>query len=273
MNKLTIDNYDLSGKRVFIRVDFNVPLNAKGGVREDTRIRRAVPTIQAVIDKGGRVILASHMGRPKGKVMPELSMKPAAERLAELLDKPVKLAPDCIGPEVVAMSHALQAGEVMMLENVRFHAGETSNDPELAKGFAELADVVVNDAFGTAHRAHASNVGISSLVQPALAGRLMASEINYFNRAMTAPERPVTAILGGSKVSTKISVIEALLDKVDKIIIGGGMAFSFIKAQGGSVGDSLVETEMLDVAKRALSQAKAKGVELLLPVDAVAASA
>ncbi|MBF0625539.1 MAG: phosphoglycerate kinase [Magnetococcales bacterium] len=271
MKKLTIKDVDLNGKRVFMRVDFNVPLDEKGNVRKDTRIRAALPTIQLALQKGAKLILAAHMGRPKGKKSPEFSLKPAAEHLAKLLGKPVPLAPDCIGPEVEKMVAALKPGDVLMLENVRFYAGETKNDPELSKSFAKLADVVVNDAFGTAHRAHCSNVGIASLVQPAVAGLLMADEIDYFNRSMTSPQRPVMAILGGSKVSSKITVIESLMEKVDKIVIGGGMAFSFIRAMGHSVGKSLVEEEMLDVARSAMAMAKEKGVELILPVDAVIA--
>ncbi|MBF0620324.1 MAG: phosphoglycerate kinase [Magnetococcales bacterium] len=273
MNKKTIDQVELQGKRVFIRVDFNVPLTPEGTVREDTRIRRALPTIQKAIEKGGRVVLASHLGRPKGQRVPEMSLKPAAERLSELLGQPVGLAPDCIGDDVAALADALKPGEVLLLENVRYHAGETTNDPEFAKALAMLADIHVNDAFGTAHRAHASNVGVSELVKPSVAGLLMANEIEYFNRAMAQPERPVAAILGGSKVSGKINVIDALLDRVDKVLIGGGMAFTFFKALGYDVGNSLVEAEMTDVAQKAMDKAKQRGVELILPVDAIAAQA
>ena len=271
MEKLTIDGVDLAGKRVFVRVDFNVPLTKEGAIREDTRIRGALPTIRKIIEGRGRVILASHMGRPNGSVVPELSLRPVAERLAELLGQPVLLAPDSIGPEVEAMADRLQPGEVMLLENVRFHAGETKNDPELAAGFARLADVVVNDAFGTAHRAHASNVGVAQRVPPAVAGVLMAAEIDYFNRAIRQPQRPVVAILGGAKVSTKIGVIEALLENVDTIIIGGAMANTFFKARGYGVGSSLVEDAMLEVAAAAETKAKEKGVRFLLPTDCVAA--
>nr|CRH05049.1 Phosphoglycerate kinase [Candidatus Magnetococcus massalia] len=273
MNKRTIRDIEIQGKRVFIRVDFNVPLTDDGKVRNDKRIRGALPTIQYALEQGGKVILASHLGRPKGEVKPEMSLKPAGERLAELLGKPVAMAPDCVGPEVEKMVADMQAGDVLLLENVRFHAGETKNDPELAKGFAKLADVVVNDAFGTAHRAHSSNVGVTEHVRPAVAGFLMNDEIDYFNKALGAPERPVISILGGSKVSGKIDVIDALLDKVDKILIGGGMAFTFFKAMGYEIGSSLCEDEMIDIAKKAQIKAKEKGVELLLPVDAVAADA
>ncbi|MBF0357744.1 MAG: phosphoglycerate kinase [Magnetococcales bacterium] len=271
MDKLNIDDVDLENKRVFVRVDFNVPLTKEGAIREDTRIRGAVPTIQKIIDRGGRVVLASHLGRPKGSVVPALSLKPVAMRLSELLDRPVQLAEDCVGPEVEAQVDALRPGDVLLLENVRFHPGETKNDPALAAGFAKLADVVVNDAFGTAHRAHASNVGVAELVSPAVAGLLMAAEIDYFNRAISNPKKPVVAILGGAKVSTKIGVIQALLAKVDKIIIGGAMANTFFKARGYQVGGSLVEDEMLEIAAAAEERAKERGVEFLLPVDCVVA--
>ncbi|MBF0436832.1 MAG: phosphoglycerate kinase [Magnetococcales bacterium] len=271
MNKLTIDDVELKGKRVFIRVDFNVPMTESGTIREDTRIRGALPTIRKAIKDGGRVILASHMGRPKGKIIPSLSMKPVAERLAMLLGQEVKLAPDCVGPEVEAMVNALKPGEVLLLENVRFHAGETKNDAALADGFAKLADVAINDAFGTAHRAHSSNVGVGERVPPSVAGYLMAAEIDYFNKVVRTPQRPVVSILGGAKVSSKIGVIEALMDKVDKIIIGGAMAFTFFKARGYNTGISLVEDDQLKVASDAEAKAKAKGVQLVLPVDAICA--
>ncbi|MEO5353413.1 MAG: phosphoglycerate kinase [Magnetococcus sp. XQGC-1] len=271
MHKLTIEQIDLAGKRVFIRVDFNVPMTGDGRIREETRIVGALPTIRLAISKGARVILASHFGRPEGKVMPQYSLKPVAERLSQLLGQPVPLAPDCVGEEVEQLVAALQPGSVLMLENVRFHAGETKNNPQLADAFARLADVVVNDAFGAAHRAHASNVGIAQRVSPAVAGLLMAAEIDYFNKAVRQPERPLAAILGGSKVSTKIAVIETLLEKVDLLLLGGAMAFTFFKARGQEVGSSLVEEEMLDVARRIETKAKERGVELLLPLDAVIA--
>ncbi|MBF0382598.1 MAG: phosphoglycerate kinase [Magnetococcales bacterium] len=271
MEKLNIDSVDLAGKRVFMRADFNIPLTTDGEIREDTRIRAALPTIKKILAAGGRLVLASHLGRPKGAVVPELSLKPVAKRLSELLGQSVPLAPDSIGPQVLAMVDDLQPGGAILLENVRFHAGETKNDPELAAGFAQLADVVVNDAFGTAHRAHASNVGVSNLVSPAVAGQLMAAEIEYFNKAISQPKRPVVAILGGAKVSTKIGVIDALMEKVDKIIIAGAMANTFFKAMGYQVGSSLVEDTMLDVAAAAQKSAKAKGVEFILPVDCVIA--
>lgn len=272
MNIVSIEDVPLSGKRVFIRVDFNVPLLENGQIREQSRILGALPTIRRVIEKGGLVILASHMGRPGGKVVPKLSLKPVAQSLSQHLGIPVTLAEDCVGEVVENQVNALKPGQVLVLENVRFHAGETKNDPQLARGFARLADVVVNDAFGTAHRAHASNVGVAQqLHSRSIAGLLMAAELDYFNRAVKNPKRPVAAILGGSKVSTKISVIEKLLEQVDCILIGGAMAFSFIKARGGLVGNSLVEEDMLEVALKAEIQAKERGVELVLPVDVVIA--
>ena len=271
MDKRTIDDVNLTGKRVFIRADFNVPLDENGHIREQTRIQRALPTIRHALDQGGRVVLAAHLGRPQGVVVPELSLKPVAKRLSQLLGKTVTLAPDCIGPEVEACVDRLQPGEAILLENVRFHAGETHNDPQLVEGFARLADVVVNDAFGTAHRAHASNVGVGQRLGGAVAGYLMADEIGFFNRAVKNPQRPVVAILGGAKVSTKIGVIEALLEKVDVILIGGAMAFTFFKARGYATGNSLIEEGMVDVARQAEAKAKEKGVELRLPVDVVIA--
>lgn len=269
MKKQTIADCDVAGKRVFIRVDFNVPMSADGQITSDGRIRKSLPTIQRVLGGGGRVILASHLGRPKGGVGPSLG--PVARRLSELLGQDVAFAKDCVGPDVESMVAQLPAGGVLLLENVRLHAGETTNDLELAQGFARLADLVVNDAFGTAHRAHASNVGVARLVSPAVAGLLMADELAFFNRAMIAPERPVMALLGGSKVSSKIQLIESLLTKMDAILIGGAMAFTFLQARGGQVGDSLVEPEMLNVAIETEAKAKQLGVELLLPVDAVIA--
>ncbi|MBF0190374.1 MAG: phosphoglycerate kinase [Magnetococcales bacterium] len=267
MKKQTIADLDVAGKRVFIRVDFNIPLAADGTIGSDARIRKSLPTIQKVIDGGGRVILASHLGRPKNGVGP--SLKPVAERLSELLGKTVPLAPDCIGPEVEALVNALPPGGVILLENVRLRPGEEKNDPQLADDFARLADLVVNDAFGTAHRAHASNVGVAQRVPPAVAGLLMADELEFFHRAMIAPQRPVAALLGGSKVSTKIQLIESLLTKMDTILIGGAMAFTFLAARGGQVGASLVEPDMLAVAQQAEARAQQAGVELLMPVDAV----
>ncbi|MEO5330699.1 MAG: phosphoglycerate kinase [Magnetococcus sp. YQC-5] len=269
MKKQTIAEQNVSGKKIFIRVDFNVPLTPEGGIRSDARIQNSLPTIRRAMEGGGRVILASHLGRPKGGIGP--SLRPVAQRLSELLGQPVALAPDCVGPQVEAMVAELPPGGVLLLENVRFHAGETANDPELAQGFARLADLVVNDAFGTAHRAHASNVGVAQLVPPAVAGLLMARELDFFQRAMLTPNRPVVALLGGSKVSTKIQLIESLLQKMDTILLGGAMAFTFLQARGGVVGNSLVEADMLTVAAAAEAKAKELGVELLVPVDAVIA--
>ncbi|MBF0159810.1 MAG: phosphoglycerate kinase [Magnetococcales bacterium] len=272
MKKRVIRDVDLHNKRVFMRVDFNVPIDSKTGqVREDTRIRAALPTIQWAVEQGAKVILASHLGRPDGQPNPKYSLKPVAERLSLLLGRSIPLAPDCVGDKVQSMVAAMQPGDLLLLENVRFHAGEEKNDPALARQFASIADVVVNDAFGTAHRAHASNSGITRFVQPAVAGFLMAEEIDYFNRVMTQPQRPLVAILGGSKISSKIQIIEALLEKVDKILIGGGMAFTFLRSMGYTVGNSLVENDMISVARSTMAKASAKGVTLLLPVDAVIA--
>ncbi len=266
MNKKTVKDIDLKGKRVFIRVDFNVPM-ADGKVTDDKRIRAALPTIQYVLDQGAAVILASHLGRPKGGPDPEFSLKPAAEALAALLGKPVQMAPDCVGPEVEAMAKALQPGDVLMLENTRFHKGEEKNDLELAKQMAALADVYVNDAFGSAHRAHASTEGIARFL-PAVSGFLMEQELEYLGRAVANPEHPYIAILGGAKISDKILVVETLAAKCDKLIIGGGMANTFLAAKGFNMQDSLVETEALETAKALLEKL---GDKLVLPVDAVVA--
>jgi phosphoglycerate kinase len=265
--KLSITDLELSGKRVFMRVDFNVPLDDNNEITDDTRIRAAVPTIQYAIDKGAKLILASHLGRPKGKVDARFSLAPAARRLSELLGKEVKLAPDSVGDEVKEMVAALQPGEVLMLENVRFHAGEEKNDSEFASQLAALADVYVNDAFGTAHRAHASTEGITHFVKQSAAGLLLEKELQYMGRALESPERPFVVILGGAKVSDKIAVIENLLKSADSILIGGAMAYTFLKSKGVETGRSLVEDDKLDLAKDLLQRAKDRGVELLLPVD------
>ncbi|MEJ5223515.1 MAG: phosphoglycerate kinase [Anaerolineales bacterium] len=266
MNKKTVRDIDLKGKRVFMRVDFNVPM-ADGKVTDDKRIRAALPTINYVLEQGASVLLASHLGRPKGGPDPEFSLKPAAEALAALLGRPVKMAPDCVGPEVEAMAKSLQPGEVLMLENTRFHKGEEKNDLELAKQMAALADVYVNDAFGSAHRAHASTEGIARFL-PAVSGFLMEQELEYLGRAVANPEHPYIAILGGAKISDKILVVETLAAKCDKLIIGGGMANTFLAARGLNMQDSLVETESLDTAKALLEKL---GDKLVLPVDAVVA--
>jgi len=266
-SKVTLDDLECRGQKVFCRVDFNVPLDEQLQITDDTRIIAALPTIREILAKGGRLILASHLGRPKGRVKPEFSLSPVAAHLADLLGRPVIMAPDCIGPAVVKLVAAMQDGEVLLLENLRFYPGEENNDPDFCRQLAGLADLYVNDAFGTAHRAHASTEGVARLLQPAAAGYLMEKELKYLGEALANPERPFVAILGGAKVSDKIQVIQALLDKVDTLIIGGGMAYTFLKAQGYPVGKSLVEEDKLDLALDLLSRAQAGGTELLLPVD------
>ncbi len=266
MNKKTVRDIDLKGKRVFMRVDFNVPM-ADGKVTDDKRIKAALPTIQYVLEQGAALMLASHLGRPKGGPNPEFSLKAASEALAALLGKPVQMAPDCVGAEVEKMAQALQPGDVLMLENTRFHAGEEKNDLELAKQMAALADVYVNDAFGSAHRAHSSTEGIARFL-PAVAGFLMEQELEYLGRAVATPEHPYVAILGGAKISDKILVVETLLSKCDRLIIGGGMANTFLAAQGLNMQDSLVEETSLETARTLLANA---GDKLVLPVDAVVA--
>jgi phosphoglycerate kinase len=267
MAKLSIRDLNLSGKRLFIRVDFNVPL-APGGqeITSDKRIKASLPTIKYALEQGAGLVLASHLGRPKGKVNPEMSLKPVAARLSELLAKPVKMAPDCVGPEVEAMKPA--PGEVLLLENLRFHPEEEKNDPAFSKQLASLCDLYVNDAFGTAHRAHASTVGIIQFVPQAAAGLLMDKELEYLGKATTNPERPCIAILGGAKVSDKIEVIQNLLKFVDKLLIGGAMAYTFMKALGKPTGGSLVESDKIDLAKRLLADSRDR---ILLPVDHIVA--
>ncbi|MFO7585904.1 MAG: phosphoglycerate kinase [Anaerolineales bacterium] len=266
MNKKTVKDIDLKGKRVFMRVDFNVPM-ADGKVTDDKRIRAALPTIQYVLEQGASLMLASHLGRPKGVRNPEFSLKAASEALSALIDKPVQMAPDCVGPEVEALVQALLPGDVLMLENTRFHAGEEKNDLDLAKQMAALADVYVNDAFGSAHRAHASTEGIARFL-PAVSGFLMEQELKYLGRAVAEPEHPYIAILGGAKISDKILVVETLLAKCDKLIIGGGMANTFLAAKGVNMQDSLVEEASLETAKSILENV---GDKFVLPVDAVIA--
>jgi len=267
-NKKMVTDLDVRGKKVLVRVDFNVPIS-DGKVGDDTRIQAALPTIKYLLEHNAAVILCSHLGRPKGEVKPELSLKPVAEYLGKLIDTPVKFAEDCIGEKAEKAAAALEPGQVLVLENTRFHAGEKKNDPDMAKQLASLAELFVNDAFGTAHRAHASNTGVADYL-PAAAGFLLEKEIKYLGNAIADPERPFVAILGGAKVSDKIGVIENLLEKADRILIGGGMANTFFKAQGYEMADSLVEDDVIDVAKALLDKA---GGKLVLPVDVVIADA
>lgn len=262
---------DLAGKRVFVRVDFNVPLDEHGNITDDTRIRAALPTIQALTGKGAKVILGSHFGRPKGKVVESMRLTPVANRLAELLGQAVVKTDDCIGEAVTAAIASLANGQVALLENLRFHSEEEGNDPEFSKQLAANADLYVNDAFGTAHRAHASTEGVTHYLSPAVAGLLIEKELTYLQAAIDNPQRPLAAIIGGSKVSSKIGVIETLLEKCDKLLIGGGMIFTFYKARGLSVGNSLVEEDKLELARTLEAKAQEKGVQLLLPTDVVIA--
>ncbi|MED1468681.1 phosphoglycerate kinase [Bacillus salipaludis] len=269
MNKKSLKDVDVKGKRVFCRVDFNVPMQ-DGKITDETRIRAALPTIQYLREQGAKVILASHFGRPKGQVVEEMRLAPVGRRLADLLGKDVKIANEAHGESVKALIETMNDGDVLLLENVRFYPGEEKNDPELAKAFAELADVYVNDAFGAAHRGHASTEGVARHL-PAVAGFLMEKELEVLGKALSNPERPFTAIIGGAKVKDKIGVIENLLEKVDNLIIGGGLAYTFIKAQGHEIGQSLLEEDKIDLAKSFIEKAKEKGVNFYMPVDAVIA--
>jgi len=268
--KLTVDRVELAGKRVFLRVDFNVPLE-DGRVAEDTRIRAALPTIELCLKAGAAVLLASHLGRPKGKPDPRASLRPVATKLEELLGRPVPLLPDCVGPEVEAAAAALKPGEAVLLENLRFHAEEEANDPAFARRLASLADVYVNDAFAAAHRAHASTEGIARIRHPAAAGLLMARELEALGRIFESPERPVMTVLGGAKVSDKLGLVEHLLARVEAVLIGGGMAYTFLAALGHNVGRSLLEPDRVEAARAILGRARALGVRVRLPVDLVVA--
>ena len=265
----TLDDLDLKGKRVFMRVDFNVPLDKERRVTDDLRIRAVLPSIHKVIDSGGRLILASHLGRPKGKVADEFSLRPVAEYLSNLLAKPVPFAPDCVGPEVEKQVSLLKEGGALLLENLRFHPEEEKNDPEFSRRLAELADIYVNEAFAASHRAHASVEGITRFVPVCAAGYQLRKEIEYFKKAMDNPQRPLAIVVGGAKVSTKLGLLENLIPKVDYLIIGGAMANTFFKAQGKEVGKSLVEDDYIETAARLLEAANKRGVKVFLPVDAV----
>ncbi len=267
MAKKTIEDIQVSGKKVLVRCDFNVPLDANKNITDENRIKGALPTIQYLIDHGAKVILCSHLGRPKGEFNMKYSLAPVAARLTQLLGKEVKLAKDVVGEDAQKLASELKDGDVMMLENVRFHKEEEKNDPEFAKQLASLAEVYVNDAFGTAHRAHASTEGVAHLLHPAVAGYLIGKELSIMGKALENPDRPFVAILGGAKVSDKIGVINNLLDKVDTLIIGGGMSYTFQKALGGKIGKSLLEEDKVGLAKELMEKAKQKGVKLLLPVD------
>jgi len=269
--KLSVQQLELAGKRVFLRADLNAPL-ADGAETDATRLEAIVPTVRLARDRGATVVLASHLGRPKGKPTPEFSLRPVAERLQPLLGQPVPLAPDCVGPEVSAQVATLRAGDVLLLENLRFHPEEEANDETFAKQLASLADCYVNDAFAAAHRAHASIEAITHHLQPAAAGLLMQRELEALGRILEAPARPLVAILGGAKVSDKIALVENLLERVDALLIGGGMAFTFLRALGHDVGRSLLEKDRIDTARQILEAARRRSVQLLLPVDAIAAA-
>jgi phosphoglycerate kinase len=269
MSKLSIRDLDLTGKRVFVRVDYNVPLDDQGGITDDTRIRASLPTLQYALERGARLVLASHLGRPKGKPNPKMSLRPAAERLSKLLSRPVAFAADCMGTEVEKQAAALKNGELLVLENLRFHAEEEKNDPEFSRKLAALADLYVNDAFGSAHRAHASTEGITKFLAPAAAGLLMEKELDYLSRAVENPARPYTAIVGGAKVSDKIELLQNLLRFADSVLVGGAMAYTFLKAQGVEVGASRVEDDRLDMARDVMKFGERRTIKLRLPKDHV----
>jgi phosphoglycerate kinase len=271
MAKLTVAQLKLEGKRVFVRVDFNVPLDEQGRITDDSRIQASLPTIRYILDHGGRAILASHLGRPKGEIKDSLRLRPVAKRLSELLGKEIKMAPDCIGPDVEKMVAALKNGEAMLLENLRFHKEEEKNDEGFSRKLAALADLYVNDAFGTAHRAHASTVGITRFISQSAAGFLIGKELKYLGEALESPARPLVAILGGAKVSTKIGVIKNLLKKVDALLIGGAMTYTFLKAQGLEIGRYLMEEETLEAARDILKEVRNMSVVFQLPIDCLVA--
>ena len=268
MNKKTVKDIDLKGKKVFVRCDFNVPMDENQNITDNARIVGALPTIEYLLEQNCKIILASHLGRPKGEFKPEFSLAPVAKELSKLLGQEVIMAKDVIGEDAMSKAANLKEGEILLLENVRFHKEETDNDPEFCKKLASMAEVYVNDAFGTAHRAHASTTGIASYL-PAVSGFLIEKELQFLGNAVNNPERPFVAILGGAKVSDKIGVIDSLLEKVDTLIIGGGMAYTFFKAQGYEVGKSICELDKLDLAKELMEKAKNKGVKLMLPIDTV----
>ncbi len=271
MDFKSIDQLNIQGKKILLRVDFNVPLDEKGNITDDARIRAALPTIQHALAQNARILLASHLGRPKGKPEAQYSLAPVARKLGELLRKEVKLAPDCIGPEVEKMASAMKPGDVLLLENLRFHKEEEKNDPNFAKSLASLAEIYVNDAFAVSHRAHASVEAVTKFFKEPAAGFLMKEELHYLNRVMESPARPLVAVIGGAKVSGKLEVLKNLSLRVDKLIIGGGMAFTFLKSMGMNVGKSLVEDELLKTAQEVLEAANKKGVKVFLPVDCVVA--
>jgi len=272
MNKKTVRDIDLKGKHVLVRCDFNVPLDDDGNITDDTRIERTLPTLQYLLEQKAKLVLVSHLGRPKGELKPEFSLAPVARRLTERLELPVELLDDCIGQTVTNRVQLLKEGEVVLLENLRFHPEEEKNDPEFAKSLAEHGEVYVNDAFGAAHRAHASTEGVTHFL-PSVSGLLLEAEINYFEKILSNPEKPVVAILGGAKVSDKIQVIESLMTRVDALLIGGGMAYTFLKYQGKEIGKSLLDAKGLEVAGDILSKAEKTGVKVLLPVDFITADA
>ncbi|MEE8577871.1 MAG: phosphoglycerate kinase, partial [candidate division Zixibacteria bacterium] len=272
MDKVTVSDINFRSRQVLVRVDFNVPLDSSQNITDDRRIKAALPTLKKILDDGGRVIACSHLGRPKGKPVPEMSLRPVAERLGQLLGKPVTFAEDCVGPEAANLIERMSDGDVILLENLRFHSEETANDPEFAKRLSEHGDIFVNDAFGSAHRAHASTAGVTPYFNQALAGFLMEKELKYLGQALENPKRPFAAILGGAKISGKIDVIEKLMDQVDLLLIGGGMVFTFAKAMGYEIGDSLLEEDRVEMASEIIKRIQDSRAKLIFPSDAVVAA-